>query len=98
MPFNQFYGEVDDPRELHVFQDPYSCPDYWRCRGKQGDYGISKKREEAIKIALDTWVTAGHFDRIFVHGGLGHGRYSRFIITRVKKGKPSSQFFQDSVP
>lgn len=66
----------------------------WWAVGRQGSYGGSHKRIEAIKIARDASATAHHGTRrIVVHYRYGNVAY---VITKVYQ-PPSPQFFQDSV-
>jgi hypothetical protein len=78
---------------LHVGRDRNKT--WWVVGHPEGSYGGSTRRSEAIKIAIDTSATGFHGKRrIVVHhyyGGVA------FVITRVRQ-RPSSQFFQDSVP
>jgi len=94
--FSRFYGTVTNVNEIHVYQDSSYPERMWRARGWHGDYGIARTRDEAIKIAMDAKVTSLFDAKIYVHRGFSPNT-GKFIITKVKKAKPTSQFFQDSV-
>lgn len=88
--FSNFIGIVTNVDEIHVYKD-YSWPRMWRVRGLHGDYGLCKTMEDAISIAMDAKATLLFDAKIYVHTKYHIG----FIITKIKKIKPSSQFFQD---
>lgn len=78
---------VVEDADLHVIWSP----DMWRVRGREGDHGLVKTRQQAIAIACDASAQNGGTRAIVVHD-----RYYRklFRITQVKI-QPSSQLFQD---
>jgi hypothetical protein len=67
---------------------------YWKATGREGDYGISDTRPEAIATAVSAAASSYGRRPIVIHD-----EYFNVIarITRVRV-KPASQFFQDSVP
>jgi hypothetical protein len=79
---------------------------YWRVSGREGDYGITRSRREAIEIACDVTCTASHWMGPDL-GTIPHGYRPiavyredgslACVLTRVR-GRASSQSFQDAVP
>lgn len=77
--------------ELHVARGRDGT---WWAVGKEGSYGGSKSRREAIDIAKDASATAHHGRRRivvhFIYGGVAA------VITRTNV-RPAPQWFQDTV-
>lgn len=89
-------GDVTVPDGDDRLYVGYSARDemWWAVGGKEGSFGGSKIRREAIAIARDASATAYHGKRhIVVRTKAGK---TEFVIRLVNQ-KASPQFFQDSV-
>jgi hypothetical protein len=79
--------------EIHVYYRHFIR--HWTAEGFSGSYGISTSFEEALQIACDAARSINAHPRIFVHRDKTNTSRVHFIITKVKHGKASSQFFQE---
>jgi len=83
------------PGALVVGCDPDGM--WWAVDAVLGSYGGSRKRAEAIAVAINAMVT-GHWRRLpriivqYRYGG------TAFVITRVRGAKATPQWEQDAVP
>lgn len=87
-------GSTDDG-QLHVAYDP-ECRMWWAV-GREGSYGGARSRADAVSVGLDALTTLSspaRPRRLVVHRRKG----SVLLVILRTRTRPSSQFFQDSVP
>lgn len=75
---------------LHVAYD--WCDRMWWAVHRGGSYGGSRNRKDAITTAIDAALIL-HVP-VVIHGKSGCIQYT---LTKFKRHRPSSQFFQDDV-